>query len=80
MRPAVEAIAAGKSYRGQWALRDCRLRIPAGRITALVGPNGAGKTTLLKLAIGLLAPDSGEVQVLGWSPIEHAPMVLSRVG
>ena len=42
----VEAQRAGKRYGGTWALRECSLAIPAGRVAALVGPNGAGKTTL----------------------------------
>lgn len=46
----------------------------------MIGPNGAGKTTLLKLSVGLLAPDSGRVEVLGWSPAEQPLLVLSRVG
>jgi ABC-2 type transport system ATP-binding protein len=49
-------------------------------MVALVGPNGAGKTTLLHLAVGLLSPTSGEVNVLGWSPQRHPLLVLSRVG
>jgi ABC-2 type transport system ATP-binding protein len=49
-------------------------------MVALVGPNGAGKTTLLHLAIGLLSPSAGEVNVFGWSPRQHPILVLSRVG
>ncbi len=61
----VEASGLGRRYGGTWALRECTLAIPAGRVTALVGPNGAGKTTLLNLAVGLAAPSAGEVTVLG---------------
>ena len=61
----VEASGLGKRYGGTWALRECTLQIPAGRVAALVGPNGAGKTTLLNLAVGLTAPSAGEVTVLG---------------
>ena len=80
MRAAIETTGLGKRYRDLWALQDCCLQIPAGRITALVGPNGAGKTTLLKLALGLLRPDSGTIHTLGWSPIEQPLLVLARVG
>jgi ABC-2 type transport system ATP-binding protein len=61
----VEASGLGKRYGGTWALRECTLEIPAGRVTALVGPNGAGKSTLLNLAVGLTAPSAGGVSVLG---------------
>lgn len=61
----VEASALGKRYRGTWALRDCSLSVPAGRIVALVGPNGAGKTTLLHCAVGLCTTTTGSVTVLG---------------
>ena len=40
--PPVVAENLGKKYSRGWALRDCTLQIPAGRVVALVGPNGAG--------------------------------------
>ncbi len=61
----VEASGLGKRYGGTWALRECTLEIPAGRVAALVGPNGAGKSTLLNLAVGLSAPSAGTITVLG---------------
>ncbi|MFJ7219952.1 ABC transporter ATP-binding protein [Amycolatopsis sp. NPDC098790] len=68
MELAVQTRALGKRYGRTWALQDCALDVPAGRIAALVGPNGAGKTTLLHLAVGLLRPDAGEVRVFGRDP------------
>jgi len=61
----IETSGLGKRYGRTWALRECTLAIPAGRVTALVGPNGAGKSTLLNLAVGLAAPTAGGVRVLG---------------
>jgi ABC-2 type transport system ATP-binding protein len=61
----IEANGVGKRYGRTWALRDCTLAVPGGRLTALVGPNGAGKTTLLNLAVGLTDPSSGTISVLG---------------
>ncbi len=63
--PAVETVELSKRYRRRWAVKDCTLAIPAGRIAALVGPNGAGKSTLLRMLAGLTTPTSGEIRVLG---------------
>ena len=62
------AHGLGKRYRNRWALADCTLEIPAGKVVGLVGPNGAGKSTLLGLAVGLLAPTAGTIEVLGAAP------------
>jgi len=77
---ALRTDALGKRFRQTWALRDCTLALPAGRVAALVGPNGAGKTTLLRLLVGLLAPTRGTVEVLGQSPTTNTSQALSRVG
>jgi ABC-2 type transport system ATP-binding protein len=74
MTAVLEASGLGKQYGRRWALRDCTLAIPAGRVVGLVGPNGAGKTTLLHLAVGLLAPTSGTVEILGRRPGDPAEL------
>ncbi|MFG1820200.1 ABC transporter ATP-binding protein [Kribbella sp. NPDC049174] len=79
MRTALETTGLGKRYGRTWALRDCTLRLPTGRVAALVGPNGAGKTTLLHLAVGLLRPDAGSVRVLGRTPASDTGL-LTQVG
>jgi ABC-2 type transport system ATP-binding protein len=61
----VETSGLAKRYRRTWALHDCNLAVPAGRIVALVGPNGAGKTTLLHCAVGLCTATNGSITVLG---------------
>jgi ABC-2 type transport system ATP-binding protein len=75
----IQTSGLGKQYRRTWALRDCTLAIPEGRVTGLVGPNGAGKTTLLRLAGGLLAPTRGTISVLGERPAAGSAQ-LARVG
>jgi ABC-2 type transport system ATP-binding protein len=77
--PAVVATGLGKQYRRRWALRDCTLEIPTGRVTGLVGPNGAGKTTLLSLIVGLLTPTVGSIEVCGAAPAADAEQ-LAKVG
>ena len=79
MTTVLEATALGKRYRRKWALDECTLSIPAGKVVGLVGPNGAGKSTLLQLSVGLLRPSTGEISVLGGAP-GATPAQLARVG
>ena len=79
MNAILQASAVGKRYGRRWALRDCTLAIPDGKVVGLVGPNGAGKSTLLQLAAGLLTPTSGTITVLGGQP-GTSPAQLAKVG
>jgi ABC-2 type transport system ATP-binding protein len=76
----IEATGLGKRFGRSWALRDCSISVPAGRVAGLVGPNGAGKTTFLNLAAGLLRPSEGEIRVFGRSPQSQLLLLLDRVG
>lgn len=79
MSGVIEASGVGKRYDRSWALRDCNLTVPAGRVVGLVGANGAGKSTLLNLAVGLLQPTEGQLVVLGGRPGNDARQ-LAKVG
>ena len=79
MTAVIEAEGLGKRYRRQWALADCTLSVPEGRVVGLVGLNGAGKTTLLNLATGMVAPTTGTIEVLGGRPAAGQAQ-LARVG
>ena len=79
MSNVLQTSGLGKRYGRRWALRDCTLSIPEGKVVGLVGPNGAGKSTLLHLAVGLLAPTAGAITVLGGHPAD-GPAQLARVG
>ena len=75
--PKLELLGVSKSYPargkpGQQApaglvevLRAVDVVVRAGEVLVLVGPSGCGKTTLLRIAMGLIAPDAGEVRVNG---------------
>ncbi|WP_043613371.1 ATP-binding cassette domain-containing protein [Ensifer sp. ZNC0028] len=54
--------------------------ILGGRITGLVGPDGAGKTTLIRLMTGLMVPDEGKVEVLGFDTVTNAADIQAAIG
>jgi ABC-2 type transport system ATP-binding protein len=60
-----------RSYGKVEAVAGIDLQVAAGETLALLGPNGAGKSTTLAMVLGLLAPSSGQVSVLGRTP-RHA--------
>jgi ABC-2 type transport system ATP-binding protein len=76
---AIRTAGLSKRYRRAWALSDCTITVPEGRISALIGPNGAGKTTLLRLLAGLTKPTAGEMTVNGGSPRQD-PAFLAGIG
>lgn len=79
MSPVLQAEGLSKRYGRRPALSDCTLRIPPGHVVGLVGPNGAGKTTLLHIAVGMLRPTAGRIEVLGGQPASGAAQ-LAKVG
>jgi ABC-2 type transport system ATP-binding protein len=79
MNAAVQTTSLAKRFGRKWALQDCTVTVPAGKVVGLVGPNGAGKTTLLQLIGGLLEPTSGTITVLGGRPGD-GPAQLQRIG
>ena len=69
-----------KSYGRQVAVDGIDLAVPAGAVYGFLGPNGSGKTTTIRVLLGLAAPTSGEVELLG-SPMPAGwREVLPRVG
>ncbi len=61
----LEALHLRKSYGEHVAVDDLSLKVGAGEVFGLIGPNGAGKTTTMMMLTGLLAPDSGAIQLGG---------------
>ena len=61
----IKAENVSKRYGGVWALRSVSLSVPRGQIAAVIGQNGCGKSTLLSILAGMLAPDSGQVNLNG---------------
>lgn len=75
---AAVARKAGEEPRD--ALQDISFDLREGEIMGLIGPDGAGKTTLLRLMAGLLQPSSGEITLLGLTPIRNHKQLSRRVG
>jgi ABC-2 type transport system ATP-binding protein len=68
-----------KRFGSVEALRGLSLDVPRATVFGLLGPNGAGKTTTISIAVGLLRPDSGAVNLDGaGSPVD--PSVRRRIG
>ena len=69
-----------KHYRGNQALHEVTLEVPPGSVFALVGPNGAGKSTAIKIAMNLVRPSAGRVEILGVDSRRIGPEQLAQIG
>ena len=67
MNPSVRLVGVTKRYGATQALAGINLDLHPG-VTGLLGPNGSGKTTTLRIMATVLAPDSGQVELLGHDP------------
>jgi ABC-type multidrug transport system ATPase subunit len=68
--PVAELRSITKKFGATTALAGVDIELRPGELLALLGPNGAGKTTAISLWLGLTEPDSGQVTLLGGSPLE----------
>ena len=75
----LSAVAVTKRYPGVTALDSLSLELNPG-IIGLVGANGAGKSTFIRILLGLLAPTSGSVEVLGINALTHPLEVRKLIG
>ena len=66
---ALRSEALTFSYGREPVIEDATFSLRRGDFAAIVGPNGGGKTTLVRLALGLLTPQSGRIEVLGEAPV-----------
>ncbi len=68
--PSIVVRDLRKSYGQKMAVDGLHFSVEQGSITALLGGNGAGKTTTLTMLLGLMLPDSGEIEILGHDMIQ----------
>jgi len=62
------------------AVDNISFSVQRGEVVGFLGPNGAGKSTTIKMLIGILFPDSGEVNVLGMKPWKQRQQLAFRLG
>jgi len=62
------------------AVNDVSFEVEKGEILAFIGPNGAGKSTTIKMLTGILYPDSGDVEVMGLSPVKNRKKLAYEIG
>ncbi len=68
-----------KAFGSQKVLNGLSLTIPDGQITAIIGPSGEGKSVLLRHMIGLMQPDTGQVEIDGESIIGIRRSEMNRI-
>lgn len=80
MENLLEYKNASRRFGAAKVLDTVSFRVPRGSVTALLGPNGAGKSTALRMAVNLLAPTAGGVEVLGTPSSRVGPAEFRRLG
>jgi ABC-type multidrug transport system ATPase subunit len=69
-----------KTFGDLRAVDGLDLEVSAGSCLGLLGPNGAGKSTTMRMLTGQAIPDSGEIEVLGFSVPRQSKQARSRMG
>jgi ABC-2 type transport system ATP-binding protein len=77
--PPVKARGLVKRYDDVLAVDHIDLNVQAGDVYGFLGPNGAGKTTTLRMALGLITPSEGTVELFGRDPLRHGARALQSV-
>jgi ABC-2 type transport system ATP-binding protein len=75
----VRARGLVKRYKEVLAVDHIDLNVRAGDVYGFLGPNGAGKTTTLRMALGLITPTEGTVELFGRDPMRHGARALEGV-
>ena len=77
--PPVRARGLVKRYDEIIAVDHVDLTVQAGDVYGYLGPNGAGKTTSLRMALGLIRPTEGNVELFGHDPLVEGARALDGV-
>ncbi len=71
MEAAIKIIDLKKSYGSVLAVAGVNYHVNRGEMFGLIGPDGAGKTTTIRMLVGLLVPESGSAEVLGFDLLKQ---------
>jgi ABC-2 type transport system ATP-binding protein len=77
---AIDVRGLTKSFDGREVVHDLSMQVKRGTIYGFLGPNGSGKTTTIRMLCGLLTPDSGEGNCLGYDIRRDADKIKRQVG
>lgn len=77
---AIDVQHLYKSFNGKPAVVDLSLKVRRGEIFGFLGPNGSGKTTTIRMLCGLMTPDSGTGECLGYDITKHSAQLKRLVG
>lgn len=80
MTPAIRVEQLVKRFGAFTAVNGISFEVPRGAIFGFLGPNGAGKTTTIRMLLGLLAPTSGRIEVLGYEVPRQVQAMRARTG
>lgn len=80
MTLAIDVVGLNKSFGDKHVVQDVSIQVERGRICGFLGPNGSGKTTTLRMLCGLLTPDSGRGECLGFDILAKAAEIKARTG
>ena len=69
-----------KSYGSVLAVDGVNYHVNRGEMFGLVGPDGAGKTTTIRMLVGLLNPNSGSAEVLGYDLLSQKNLIKDEIG
>ncbi|MDZ7627199.1 MAG: ABC transporter ATP-binding protein [Parvularculaceae bacterium] len=78
--PVIDVKGLTKKFGNRTVVDHFDLTAPKGAIYGFLGPNGSGKTTTIRMVCGLLKPDAGSGQCLGYDVITQSQKIKERVG
>lgn len=64
----------------KYLIKNCSIKLDAGKSLAIIGSNGAGKSTLMKILAGIIKPNEGKIEILSYNPYERNKNFQKKIG